>query len=418
MFFGKREGLFKPKGSFKLIVLVMVRFLVTTPTGFVLVRLKTFTMKIFGSYLAAFIFLLQACNSNSSNSKQSSMDSSDHSAKENSMSVPDLKPKGPKPDWAKDIDDNMQVVTDKLASYGDPPIETLSAQAARKGHTPTDAVMDVMKENNIAMPPSMCDTMGKDIPVEGGTIHARIYTPKNGKGPFPMIVYYHGGGWVIADLNTYDPSAKALAEQTGAVVVSVHYRQGPEHKFPTAHNDAFAAYQWALQNAANINGNPKMVAVAGESAGGNLACNMSIMARDKGIQMPVHQLLVYPVASNDMNSESYHKYAAAKPLNKPMMEWFAKNYLGDMSKAADPRIALVNANLKGLPPTTVIGAEIDPLQTEGKLLADKLKDAGVDVDYKLYDGVTHEFFGMATVVPDAKDAQAYAASELKKSFNK
>jgi acetyl esterase/lipase len=346
------------------------------------------------------------------------MDSSDHSGKENSISIKDLKPKSPKPDWARDIDDNMQVVMDKLASYGDPPIESVSVDAARKGHTPTDAVTDVMKENNIAMPVAMCDTMGKEIPVDGGTIHARIYTPKNGEGPYPMIVYYHGGGWVIADVNTYDPSAKALSEQTGAVVVSVHYRQGPEHQFPTAHNDAFAAYQWALQNASSLRVNPKMVAVAGESAGGNLACNVSIMARDKGITMPVRQLLVYPVASNDMNSASYREYAKAKPLNKPMMEWFAKNYLGDMRKAADPRIALIHADLKGLPPTTLIGAEIDPLQTEGKILADKLKEAGVEVNYMLYEGVTHEFFGMATVLEDAKKAQAYAASDLKKSFSK
>lgn len=134
--------------------------------------------------------------------------------------------------------------------------------------------------------------------------------------------------------------------------------------------------------------------------------------------MPTHQLLVYPVASNDMNSASYQKYAAAKPLNKPMMEWFAKNYLGDMSKAADARINLVKADLKGLPATTIVAAEIDPLQTDGKMLADKLKEAGVEVDYKLYNGVTHEFFGMATVVPDAKDAQAYASGRLKQGFNK
>jgi acetyl esterase/lipase len=258
--------------------------------------------------------------------------------------------------------------------------------------------------------------MGKDIPVAGGTIHARIYTPKTGDSSFPVIVYYHGGGWVIADLDVYDASAKGLAEQSGAIVVSVHYRQGPEHKFPTAHNDAFAAYQWVLKNAASIKGNPKMIAVAGESAGGNLACNVSIMARDKGLMMPLHQLLVYPVANNDMNSESYQKYGTAKPLTKPLIEWMVKNYLPNMAASADPRIALIKANLKGLPPTTIIAAEIDLLQTEGKLLADKLKEAGVTVNYKLYEGVTHEFFGMATVVPDAKDAQALAAGEFRSAF--
>jgi acetyl esterase len=329
-----------------------------------------------------------------------------------------LKPTGEDPAWGQGIDDEMLVVMEKLQSYGAPPIETLSAEEARKQPTPTKAVMDVMNEHGIAMPSSQVDTMGQDIPVTGGSIHARIYTPRTGDSSYPVIVYYHGGGWVIADLDVYDASAKGLAEQTGAIVVSVHYRQGPEHKFPTAHNDAFAAYQWVLKNAAGMKGNPRMVAVAGESAGGNLACNVSIMARDKGVMMPLYQVLVYPVANNDMNAESYQKYAAAKPLNKPMMEWFARNYLGDVSKAGDPRIALVKANLKGLPGTTIIGAEIDPLQTEGKVLADKLKDAGVAVNYKLYQGVVHEFYGMATVVPDAKDAQGVAASDLKAAFNK
>jgi acetyl esterase/lipase len=312
----------------------------------------------------------------------------------------------------------MAVVIEKLQSYGAPPLETLSATEARKQPTPTTAVMDIIKENNISVPPSLVDTTGKDIPVSGGTIHARIYTPTGSDSSYPVIVYYHGGGWVIADLDVYDASARGLAEQAKAVVVSVHYRQGPESKFPTAHNDAFAAYQWVLKNAAIIKGNPKLVAVAGESAGGNLACNVSIMARDKGVVMPVHQLLVYPVANNDMNDESYQKYGTAKPLNKPLIEWMVKNYLPNTAASADPRISLVKANLKGLPPTTIVAAEIDLLQTEGKLLVDKLKEAGVAVEYKLYEGVTHEFFGMAAVVPDAKDAQAWAAGQLRNSFHK
>ena len=329
-----------------------------------------------------------------------------------------LKPRGEDPAWGPNINDEMLVVMEKLQSYGAPPIESLTAAEARKQPTPTTAVMDIMKERNIASPTPQVDTMGKDISVPGGKVHVRIYTPKTADSLYPVVVYYHGGGWVIADLNTYDASAKGLAEQTGAVVVSVHYRQGPEHKFPTAHNDAFATYKWVLQNAATIKGNPKMIAVAGESAGGNLACNVSMMARDQRLSTPVHQLLVYPVANSDMNSESYQKYAAAKPLNKPMMEWFAKNYLGDIKKATDPRISLVNANLKGLPPTTIIAAEIDPLLTEGKLLSEKLKDAGVEVDYKLYNAVTHEFFGMASIVPDAKDAQTYASNRIKSAFDK
>ncbi len=364
--------------------------------------------------------LLNACNENNDAAITDNSDTltvKDRSSN-TSTDAKEMKPTGPKPDWAPNIDNEMLVVMEKLKSYGAPALETLSPQEARKQPTPTTAVMDVMKDYNIVPPPSMVDTMGKDIPVNGGTIHLRIYTPHGNDSAYPVIVYYHGGGWVIADLDVYDASAKGLAEQAGAVVVSVHYRQGPEHKFPTAHNDAFAAYQWVLKNAASIKANPKMIAVAGESAGGNLACNVSIMARDKGIMVPLHQLLVYPVANNDMNSASYQKYGTAMPLSKPLIEWMVKNYLPNMAASADPRIALVKANLKGLPPTTIVAAEIDLLQTEGKMLADKLKEAGVTVDYKLYDGVTHEFFGMAAVVPDAKDAQAFAAGKLKSGFNK
>ena len=132
--------------------------------------------------------------------------------------------------------------------------------------------------------------------------------------------------------------------------------------------------------------------------------------------MPLYEVLVYPVANNDMNSESYTKYANAKPLNKAMMGWFVKNALSSEAQAADPRISLVKANLANLPKTLIIGAEIDPLQSEGKLLSDKLKDAKVETDYQLYTGVTHEFFGMAAVVPQAKDAQALAVKKLKAAF--
>ncbi|AWA30304.1 lipase [Flavobacterium magnum] len=324
-----------------------------------------------------------------------------------------LEPKGPAPEWGTNIKPEMAVVMEKLATLGGKPIETLSPQEARKQPTPTDAVMAVMEEHNMAMPLPLCDTIGKQIPVSGGTTHIRIYTPKEGKAPFPVIAYYHGGGFVIADINVYSAGAQALCEQTGAIVVSVEYPKGPEKKFPAAHMVAFDAYQWILKNAATFNGNPAKIAVAGESAGGNLAANVSLMAREKKIQVPLGAVLVYPVANNDMTAESYVKYANAKPLNKAMMGWFVKNYLTSEAQSADPRISLVRANLKGFPPTLIIGAEIDPLQSEGKLLHEKLKAAGVDSEYELYEGVTHEFFGMAAVVPQAKDAQALAAKKLK-----
>ncbi len=324
-----------------------------------------------------------------------------------------LKPMDYSPAWAPDIEPEMAVVIEKLASLGGKPIETLSATEARMQPTPTDAVKAVMQEHNITMPLPICDTIGKDIPVTGGKTHIRIYTPKAAKESLPVIVYYHGGGFVIANLDVYNGGAQGLCELTGAIVVSVEYPKGPEHKFPAAHTVAFDAYKWVLKNAKSFKGNASKIAVAGESAGGNLAANVSLMARDKKIMVPLYAVLVYPVANNDMNSESYTKYADAKPLNKAMMGWFVKNYLSNMTQSSDSRISLVKANLKGFPPTLIIGAEIDPLQSEGKLLSEKLEAANVRTNYELYNGVTHEFFGMALILPQAKAAQELAASKLK-----
>ena len=363
------------------------------------------------------VVALFSCNEKkTSASQEQQKEVKDSIVKENKQIS--LKPTASAPAWGPSIAPEMAVVMEKLASLGGKPIETLTPAEARKQPTPTDAVKGVMADNQMTMPPALCDTVGKDIPITQGTTHIRIYTPKDTATVHPVVVYYHGGGWVIADINVYDASPQALCEQTGAVVVSVEYPKGPEHKFPAAHQTAFEAYQWVLSHAATFKGDPARIAVVGESAGGNLAANVSIMARDKKIKMPVYQVLVYPVANSDQNDESYTQYAAAKPLSKAMMGWFVKNALGSPAVAADPRISLVKANLNGLPPTLIIGAEIDPLQSEGKLLSDKLKDAKVETDYELYRGVTHEFFGMAGLVPQAKEAQALAARKLKAAFKK
>jgi len=369
-------------------------------------------MKSF-AHAASAILLLVATSCNNNTPSNGAGKAPDSSSNEISNTI---KPKGPNPSFAPDLRPEMAAVIEKLGSYGDKPIETLTPAQARKNHTPTDAVMDLMKENHISTPVSTVDTTGKDIPVAGGKIHLRVYTPKNGTGPFPAIVYYHGGGFVIANLDVYDASARGMAMQTGAVVISVAYRLAPEFKFPTAHRDAFSAYEWVVKNAAALHADPKKIAVMGESAGGNLAANVSIMALKSKTALPVCQILVYPVAGSNMLTPSYLKNAAAKPLNKPMMMWFVKNYLNSMDEAKDPRINLVGANLKGLEPTTIITDEIDPLQSEGMTFESKLKAAGVQVESKNYDGVTHEFFGMATIVPEAKAAQAYAAVQLKKAF--
>lgn len=375
-----------------------------------------FLSRLYSTLIFALIFSTTSCsdsNTGATDKIDSTLTETDNAAK-----PAGLKPINPKPAWGKDMTDPMTVVIEKLAGFNAPPLITLSAQEARKQPTPTDAVMAVMKDNNIPEPPANVDTAGMDISANGAKLHVRIYTPKTGKETYPVIVYYHGGGWVIADLNTYNASAQGLAGQAEAVVVSVHYRQAPEFKFPTAHNDCYAAYEWVLKNAATIKGDSKKIAVVGESAGGNLAASVSMMARDKGLQLPLHQVLVYPIAAYDFTTQSYKESDSVKPLNSGLMKWFFEKYLNSPADGKNPMISLVDADLKGLPSTTIIAAEYDPLRSEGEMLADNLKTAGVATTHKLYKGVNHEFFGMATVVPEAVEAQKLAVSELKSAFNK
>ena len=314
-------------------------------------------------------------------------------------------------------DPEMQAVLTQLAALEPKPIPQLSAPEARKQPTPADAVKALLTKQGKSTAPERVGTVAnRTISSGGASIPIRIYTPA-GEGPFPVVVYYHGGGWVIADLDTYDASPRALSNQANAVVVSSHYRQAPEHKFPAAHADAFAAYRWTVANARSLKGDSSKIAVAGESAGGNLAAAVSMMARDSGAQMPVYQVLVYPIAGFDTDTPSYQENATAKPLNKPMMQWFFKQYLRTPEDGKNPLIDLVHADLKGLPAATVITAQIDPLRSEGKALADAMRDAGSDVDYRNYEGSTHEFFGMGSVVADAKAAQQQAAAGLKKGFH-
>ena len=312
-------------------------------------------------------------------------------------------------------DADMQAVLDKLASLGGKPIETLSPVDARKQPSPADAVKAVMVDKGVAADATVT-TKDVSYPAGAGSQNARVYVPAGVAANAPVVLYIHGGGWVIADLDTYDASPRALAKATGAIVVSIEYRHAPEAKFPAAHDDSVAAWKWTLANAKSWGGDPAKVAVVGESAGGNMAVNVAIAARDQKLQAPLAVVAVYPVADSNMATGSKVNKAAAKPLNTPMLAWFFTNTLAKPGDAFDPRLNLVAADLKGLPPTTIILAEIDPLHDDGANLADKLKAAGVQTDLKEYAGVTHEFFGMGSVVAKAKDAEDYAAGKLKTAF--
>ena len=308
----------------------------------------------------------------------------------------------------------MQDVLDTLKALGAKPLHTLTVPEARFQASPADAARTVQRDKAIPPgPEATVETTDIAIPSPEGNLPARIYTPP-GDGPFPVVVYYHGGGWVVADLNTYDATPRGLALGAGAIVVSVEYRHAPEHKFPAQHEDAWTGYAWVVEHAESFGGDSTRVAVAGESAGANLAANVAIEARDRKATVPLYQLLVYPIAGNDMDTPSYIENANAAPLGKADMEWFFDKVLETPDQADDPRLNLVGReDLADLPPATVITAEIDPLRSEGQAYAERLAAAGVEVNALDYTGVTHEFFGMAKVVDTAKEALNAAAADLK-----
>jgi acetyl esterase/lipase len=316
-------------------------------------------------------------------------------------------------------DAEMDALLDAYAALKPKAIDKLSVQEARHNPTIADAVKaELQKQGRSTRPEDLVPGIKSvDRTVQGATgpLPARVYTP-DGKGPFPVIVYFHGGGWVLADKDVYDGGARGLAKQANAIVLSVDYRQAPEHKFPAAWDDALAAYQWALKEAASINGDPTRVALAGESAGGNLAVATAIAARDAGLPKPAHVLAIYPVAQSSLNTVSYLENAIAKPLNRAMVKWFIDQVTRSPDDLKDPRIDLVAARLEGLPTVTIINAHVDPLRTDGIKLEQALRDARVPVERRDFDGVTHEFFGAAAVLDKAREAQVYAGQRLKSAF--
>ncbi|MDB5877538.1 MAG: lipase [Variovorax sp.] len=316
-------------------------------------------------------------------------------------------------------DADMLDVLNAHASLNPKAIEKVDVKTARAQPTIADAVNVVLKQQGKSTNPEelVPGVTSVDTTVQGaaGMLPARIYTPA-GTGPFPVVVYFHGGGWVIADKQVYDGGARGLSKEANAVVISVDYRRAPEAKFPAAWDDALASYKWALANAAQHKGDPKRVALAGESAGGNLALATAIAARDGSLQAPTAVVAVYPVTQTSLNTESYIENAIAKPLNRAMVKWFVDKTTRSPADLKDTRLQLIDAKLEGLPPATIINARIDPLRSDGAKMEDALKKANVPVERREYEGVTHEFFGAAAVVQKAKDAQAYAGQRLKQAF--
>jgi acetyl esterase len=218
-------------------------------------------------------------------------------------------------------------------------------------------------------------------------------------------VYLHGGGWVLGDLDAYDGLCRTLAAKLRCVVVSVDYRLAPEHRFPNAPEDCYAAARWVAENAASLGIDPGSIAVGGDSAGGNLAAVVALMARDRGGPRIAYQILVYPVTERSFDTGSYRDNGADYFLTTDMMIHFWKEYLSGEDDAASPYASPLRAkDLKGLPPALVITAEFDPLRDEGETYAKRLEQAGVPVRVSRYDGMIHGFYAMPSVFPQALEA--------------
>lgn len=292
------------------------------------------------------------------------------------------------------------------AEAGAPPLSDLSPEQAREMYRmmqpPADDITVAAIEN-------------RRIPGPAGEIPIRIYHPE-GSGPFPIHLHYHGGGWVIGDLDTHDADCREVCRRAGVIVIAVDYRLAPEHPYPAAVEDCFAAAQWAATNAADIGGHRGPISVGGDSAGGNLAAVVSHRARDAGAPAINLQLLIYPVTDAAMDTASFSENGDGYMLTRQSMTWFWESYCGDpVQRLAPDASPLRAADLSGLPPAHVMTAEFDPLRDEGEAYARRLQEAGVAVTCERYDGLIHGFFSQARMVEAAQPALDAAAAALRRA---
>jgi acetyl esterase/lipase len=291
------------------------------------------------------------------------------------------------------LDPVARAFLDQLEAMGAPPLETMTPADART-LTATLFGMEAGPAPDVA-------TAERTVPGPAGPIPIRVYTPR-GTAPFPGLVYLHGGGWVIGSLETHDVPCRMLAERANAVVVAVDYRLAPEHPFPAAPEDAYAATAWVAAHAAELAVDPGRLAVGGDSAGGNLSAVVSLMARDRGGPRLAHQLLVYPVTDARCDTASYRENGEGYFLTTGGMRWFWGHYVPSAGDREQPYASPLRApDLRGLPPALVLTAEFDPLRDEAEAYAARLREAGVPVRVVRYPGMIHGFISFLVSFPQA-----------------
>lgn len=298
-------------------------------------------------------------------------------------------------------------ILERAKCAGAPELHTLSPQQARRQYT--DGVRAVAGD-----PPAVVAAESREIESQGIKLGARLYRPESsGQSLPPILVYFHGGGWSFGDLDTHDHICRWLCLESRSLIFSIDYRLAPEHKFPAAVDDALAAVEWTARNAHLIGADPAKLSVGGDSAGGNLAAVVALLARDRGGPAIARQLLIYPATDMSMRFRSHSEFGDAYRLTRPLMLWSALNYLHDGNDILDPRASpLLAPNHKDLPPAIIVTAGFDPLRDEGFAYAERLRDQGVKVLYRCFDGAIHGFAGMTGVSEMARAALGFAGAAL------
>ncbi|HTC83720.1 MAG TPA: alpha/beta hydrolase [Rhizomicrobium sp.] len=292
----------------------------------------------------------------------------------------------------------------------------------RAGDLPTDlspAELRIAYERQrltlLAQKPTVATTYQLSIPSDFGPIPARFYRATKDKKPCPLLVYFHGGGFMLGTLALYDTTCRRLAAQANCAVLSVHYRLAPETQFPGAVLDAYAATHWASDHAGLLNIDASKIAVGGDSAGGNLAAVVAQMAQDSQEFKLALQVLIYPMTDQSRDYPSYQRNAKGYMLTTAALHWFMDNYIPNVEDRTSPMASpMLRESLSGLPPALIISAEFDPLVDENEAYAERLKAAGVETDYECFAGMIHPFFTLGGVVEDSAKAEALVASALKK----
>jgi acetyl esterase len=306
------------------------------------------------------------------------------------------------------LDPQAQRVIDAIAELNLKPTEESTPAEARESIRARTAALGPFEE--------VAAVADHRVPVTGGEITVRLYSP-GGPSPHPVLVYYHGGGWVIGDLYTHDGLCRSIANAARCAVASVDYRLAPEWKYPVPVEDSSAALRWVVANAARLGLDPRRVAVGGDSAGGNLATVVALLARERGGPALVHQVLIYPVTDHAFDTASYLENATGYVLTREGMRWFWSHYLSREAQGRESHASPLRApSLASLPPALVITAEHDPLRDEGEAYADRLRDAGVPVTLTRYTGMFHGFVRMTRILDKARTALDEIAGSLQKAF--